>query len=629
VPAILEYLPYRKRDGTAARDERTHPYFAEHGYAGVRVDMRGNGDSDGVMLDEYLLQEQDDALQVIHWLTGQPWCDGNVGMMGISWGGFNALQVAARRPPALKAIVTVCSTDDRYADDIHYKGGALLSENFGWACTMFAFSSRPPDPAIVGERWREMWLARLEATPLLVENWLHHQRRDAYWEHGSVCEDFAAIEAAVLAVGGWGDAYSNAVPRMLAGLRCPARGIVGPWIHTYPHIGEPQPRIGFLQECLRWWDRWLRGRVTEGPDEEAYRVYMMESALPEARYRHRRGRWVAEPRWPSASVEMRRMALNGGGRLEERPGREQMQCICSPEDTGIAGGEYCAMSLGPEGPTDQRQDDERSLCFDSEPLEEPLEILGAPLVSLELSVDRPRALVAVRLCDVFPDGRSARVTFGVLNLTHRESHEHPSLLEPGTRYRIHIKLDDVAYGFQSGNRLRLAISTAYWPMVWPSPRPSTICIYTGASTMELPTRAPRDENLRDFDPPTASASAMAEVLRPERHERTVERDPASGVVTLKILDDFGERRTSGHGLATSQVARETHTIHPDDPTSARVLIHWTTSLARGKWQVRTETRSEMFADGEHFFVRAELDAYEDDRRVFNRRWDRQIPRDMV
>src|SRR5210317_1476362 len=119
VPALLEYIPYRKRDFMRIRDEPMHRYYAGHGYAAVRVDLRGSGDSDGILEDEYLPREQEDALEVINWLTRQPWCDGNVGMTGISWGGFNALQVAARRPPALKAIITHCSTDDRYTDDIH------------------------------------------------------------------------------------------------------------------------------------------------------------------------------------------------------------------------------------------------------------------------------------------------------------------------------------------------------------------------------------------------------------------------------------------------------------------------------------------------------------------------------
>src|SRR5881394_203195 len=201
VPAILEYLPYRKGDAFAVRDPRHHAYFADHGYAGVRVDLRGSGDSDGILRDEYLPQEEDDALEVIAWLAEQPWCSGAVGMFGISWGGFNGLQVAARRPPALKAIITLCSTDDRYSDDIHYMGGALLNANLGWASTMFAYMSRPPDPALVGERWRELWLARLRHTPLLVETWLRHQRRDDYWRHASVCEDFSQIACPVYAIG--------------------------------------------------------------------------------------------------------------------------------------------------------------------------------------------------------------------------------------------------------------------------------------------------------------------------------------------------------------------------------------------------------------------------------------------
>ena len=194
VPAILEHLPYRKRDGTTARDALTHPYFAGHGYACVRVDMRGNGDSEGLMDDEYSEQELQDAVDVIAWLAAQPWCSGKVGMMGISWGGFNALQVAAKQPPALKAIITLCSTDDRYADDIHYKGGLLLNENMGWGATMLSYSSRPPDPALAGgNKWRDMWLDRLEHEPFLPAVWLKHQRRDAYWKRGSVCEDFSAI----------------------------------------------------------------------------------------------------------------------------------------------------------------------------------------------------------------------------------------------------------------------------------------------------------------------------------------------------------------------------------------------------------------------------------------------------
>ena len=338
VPAVLEYLPYRKRDGTVWRDQLTHPWFAGHGYAGVRVDMRGNGESDGVMLDEYAPQEHEDALEVIAWLAAQPWCNGAVGMMGISWGGFNGLQVAARRPPALRAVVTLCSTDDRYADDIHYKGGCLLNENLGWSSTMFCYSSRPPDPALVGNRWMEMWQERLAAEPHLVETWLRHQTRDDYWKQGSVCEDWDAIQAPVLAVGGWSDAYSNAVPRLLANLKCPRKGIIGPWLHKYPHFAVPGPAIGFLQEAKRWWDRWLKGEATGVEQDPDLRAYINDWVPPRPYYEHRPGRFVAEAVWPSPAIAPRRLALNAAG-LEETPGAEQDLTLCSPQDTGTAGGD--------------------------------------------------------------------------------------------------------------------------------------------------------------------------------------------------------------------------------------------------------------------------------------------------
>ncbi|HET6704503.1 CocE/NonD family hydrolase, partial [Amycolatopsis sp.] len=244
VPAILEYIPYRKRDLTAPRDSIHHPYLAGHGYACVRVDIRGTGESEGVLADEYLEREQLDAEEVLEWIAGQPWCTGDTGMMGISWGAFAALQVAARKPPSLRAIVISSFTDDRFADDMHYMGGCLLSDNVAESGTMFAYATLPPDPAVVGERWREMWLERLENCSLWIENWLGHQRRDDYWRHASVSENYSDVQVPVLASSGWADGYSNAVIRLLAHLDVPRRGLIGPWSHKYPHLGEPGPAIG-------------------------------------------------------------------------------------------------------------------------------------------------------------------------------------------------------------------------------------------------------------------------------------------------------------------------------------------------------------------------------------------------
>ncbi|MBE7186532.1 MAG: CocE/NonD family hydrolase, partial [Methylobacterium mesophilicum] len=183
VPLILEYIPYRRRDGTRTGDEEMHRWFAAHGFACARVDIAGMGDSEGTLEDEYVKREQDDALEIIEHLAAQEWCTGAVGMIGISWGGFSALQAAARRPPRLKAIVTICSTDDRYACDAHYNGGCLINDNFGWGGALFNYAALPPDPAVVGEdRWRGMWRERLEAHHLFPATWLKHQRRDAFWK---------------------------------------------------------------------------------------------------------------------------------------------------------------------------------------------------------------------------------------------------------------------------------------------------------------------------------------------------------------------------------------------------------------------------------------------------------------
>ena len=628
VPAILEYLPYRKRDGTATRDELTHPYIAGHGYACVRVDMRGNGESDGLMFDEYLKHEQDDALEVIEWLAAQPWCTGAVGMIGISWGGFNGLQVAARRPPALKAIITLCSTDDRYADDIHYIGGALLNENLGWASTMLSYSSRPPDPALVGERWREMWLDRLENMPLLVANWLEHPYRDAFWKHGSVAEDFAAIEAAVYAVGGWADAYSNAIPRMIEGLPGPVKGLIGPWVHKYPHFAVPAPRIGFLQECLRWWDHWLKDLDTGIMDEPVYRAYMLESVPPRAMYEARDGRWIAEPQWPSPNIETTAFALSSTG-LTRGNVPTQTLTLRSPENTGTACGEFCAMWLGPDMPVDQRVDDAGSLVFDTPPLDQRVEIFGAPEVMLDLAVDRPQANIAVRLCDVDPTGASTRVTFGILNLSHRESHETPSPLAPGEQYRVRIKLNDIAHAFPPGNRIRLAVSTAYWPLIWPSPEPVTLTLHTGESRLDLPTRAPRDEVLTPFGESETAPPQRVEELRAEMKSRTVEHDLATGETIVRVINDFGEQRILDHDLSTGEISRVTHRIRGDDPLSARAETHWTETVSRGDWRVRCESRTMMWSDRDNFHIEASLEAFEGDERVFEREWTRSVRRDMV
>ncbi len=633
VPAILEYIPYRKRDFMRARDEPIHRYFAGHGYAAVRVDIRGSGDSEGVLLDEYTVEEHRDALEILSWIAMQPWCDGNVGMMGISWGGFNALQVAALRPPELKAIITLCSTDDRYADDAHYMGGCLLNENLQWGAILMAYNALPPDPRIVGERWRAMWQERLKNAVAFPELWMRHPWRDDYWKHGSVCEDYAAIECPVYAIGGWADGYSNAIPRLLAGLESPRKGLVGPWAHVFPHSGVPGPGIGFLQEAVRWWDHWLRGRDTGIMDEPLYRVWMQESVPPAPQYDERPGRWVAEAQWPSPRIEPRCWHLNTTG-LEAQPAPSGELTFSSPQTTGLAAGEWCAFGADGEMPLDQRPDDGRSLAFDSAPLPERLEILGAPVVELDLSADAASAMIAVRLNDVAPDGASTRVTYGLLNLAHRDGHAQPQALVPGKLYRVRVRLNDVAHAFPVGNRLRLSISTSYWPIAWPSPEPATLNVASGSGTLELPVRPPdpADAALHPFEPPEVAPGSRHKPLRPLPFKRAVERDLASEEVVYTLSSDGGE--FGGHSLARldeidmelGYTLTKRHRIGETDPLSAKTELIQQVRMRRNGWAVRIDSRVRLAAGRDTLAFRAELDAFEGDEPVESRVWEVEVPR---
>ena len=610
VPVILEYLPYRKRDGTCARDALTHPYFAERGYACLRVDIRGNGDSHGLMTDEYTQQELDDAVEVIAWAAKQPWCSGRVGMMGISWGGFNALQVAAMAPDPLKAVVTLCSTVDRFEDDIHYKGGCLLNENLGWGATMWSYSSRAPDPALRSD-WREMWLDRLENEPFLPSTWLRHQTRDAYWKHGSVCESYDTIMAKVLAIGGWGDAYKNAVPQIVDNIPG-AKGILGPWVHKYPHFAVPEPRIGFLQEALRWWDRWLKDVQTGVEADPALRTYLMDGVRPATWYAERSGRWLAD-----AQTERRTWFLTDEGLATEKGALRQS--VTSPQDTGANAGEYCAIWLGPELPGDQRADDALGLCFDSDVLDRNVAITDAPVVHLTVSADRPVAHIALRLNHVHPDGASTRVTYGVLNLARHLGRP----LVPGQREAISLHLDHIAYTVPAGHRIRVALSTAYWPLIWPAPEAATVTLYGGSLSIETLATA----GDWTFPPPDAAPPWKTHELRAEKHIRRQETDMVNGVVSLVIEDDFGKVRDMDHDLITGSIARERWDIHPDDPLSAHGACHWSDEIERGETRLRTEAQCNMRSDATHFHLSAKIEAFENDTLIYEREITDKIPRD--
>lgn len=633
VPAIIEYIPYRKRDGTRERDEAMYPWFAGRGYACLRIDMRGSGDSDGLLFDEYTAQEHDDGEEAIAWIAAQRWCTGKVGMMGKSWSGFNAVQIAARRPPALAAVIALHATDDRYGDDVHYRGGCLLTDNPEWSATMQAISVLPPDPEVVGDRWRAMWLERLAAQPFWLSPWIDHQVLDDYWRHGSVNVDYAAITCAVYAIGGWSDSYSNTPFRLAANLTSPWKVLVGPWGHQYLHDGVPGPAIGFLQECCRWWDHWLKGLDTGVMDEPRIRLWMQDSVPPRPHYDERPGRWVAEDVWPSPHVAMMPMMLDRHGLTEEGAGRTALS-ITSPQTTGRQAGRFCGDGSPGEAPADQRLDDAFSVVFDSEPLSEPREIVGAPVIELEVSADRPAAFLVARICDVAPDGASTRVCWGVLNLTHRSGHDIARPVVPGEPMNVAIELDNIAHSFPPGHRIRLALSTAYWPIVWPSPEPATVTVHTGRSRLLLPVRTPQpaDDRLVAFEPPIRARWGSVTRLADAGGRRTVEVDLATGTITTRVVS--GGDGDTGQGvvmfddidLGQREAFEYTYTIHPDDPLSAAVVFAMVCEQWRGDWRIRIDSEVRMHATVDSFVVAAEVDAYEGEQCVSQRRWHEVVPR---
>lgn len=623
VPAILEYIPYRKRDGTTPRDEMMHPYLAGHGYACIRVDMRGNGESDGVMEDEYTQAEMNDAVAVIDWLSRQSWCNGSVGMMGKSWGGFNCLQAAFNQPPALKAVISVCATTDRFADDIHFKGGCLLGENFGWGAVMLSYSSRPADPALRTD-WRGEWLKRLEAEPWLAPVWAAHQAKDDYWKHGSVGQDYSRMTTPVLIWGGWADNYMNTVDHLVRNVPAPCKGIVGPWVHQYPHTAVPGPQVGFLQVSLRWWDRWLKGIPNGAEDDPAMRAYMIHSAPPDASAAYRAGHWVAEGAWPSARVESRVLHL-GEGTLGE--GGALTAQVNTPQHLGMHTGEFFPMGLNAEMPGDQRGDDALSACFDSAPLDAPLDLLGAARLRLRVASDQPLAFVVVRLNDVAPDGSSVRIAHGMLNLCHRDSMEHPAPMVPGQVVEAEVVIDQTAYRLAAGHRLRVALSTTYWPFVWPSPVAATLTVTGGSLT--LPVHSGGTANEWEAPPAEHAPPVALREIRAPRAKRMIEEDMLAGTRALVVETDEGAFENLSHGLVTDETLTERWEVRPDDPLSARATHVWEQRRSRGDWSVRTRAEAEMTATATHLRMTARLTAWEGEAQVFDRVWDDEVLRRFV
>ena len=629
VPAILEFIPYRKRDAVAIRDHRNHAWFAARGYACIRPDMRGHGDSEGIMLDEYSPREQQDTVEVIDWISRQQWCSGSVGMFGISWGGIASLQAATHQPPALKAIIPVCASVDRYYDDGAYLVGGYPGQGLGWGGVMFGYCVRPPDPKFVGAKWRDMWMERLQQTPMFAEKWLRHQLRDETWVQGSVCEHYAKINTPVLGISGWNDCWPNTMIRLLENISAPCRVVSGPWGHVYPNLGGPGPSVGFLQLAQRWWDHWLKGVDNGVMDDPAFLAFIQDSHAPQPKPLDRAGRWVAEASWPTDSVKVQSMRLGDDGSLTDKSAAADCTVpIRSPVFTGLKSGEYMPIAGTAELPQDQREDDARSVCFESGELDEPLEILGTPRVHLHLSSDREFGLVAARLCDVAPDGASTLITYGIFNLKLRNGREQVSDVAAGEPMDVKVRLNDTGWRLKRGHRLRLALSTHMWPMAWPLSGDFTLCLNLAASKLVLPVRSarPSREIEAPFDEADAAEPPKHRVVREPTGSRQVHQDIETGVITYDVKCDGGDIHFVDTDLTYGNANAQRFQITDGDPLSAKAEYRANFSFSRDGWDVRTESELIVTCNATEFFLNGRIAAFEGQDRVYEREWNVSIPR---
>ncbi|MDJ0631264.1 MAG: CocE/NonD family hydrolase [Rhodobacter sp.] len=633
VPCILEYIPYRRRDRTRMRDESMHPRFAEAGFAAIRVDMRGSGDSEGVMLDEYTEQETQDGVDVIAWIAEQPWCDGKVGMFGKSWGAYNSFQVASKRPPALKAIAPVMGCDDRWREDIHFYGGCLANDNFWWGSIMQLYNAMPPDPRIVGEdRWREMWKERLEAMTYWPAQWLEHQTHDEMWRRGSICENYDDIDVPVYFFGGWADLFRDTPFRIAEQLTGPVKVLMGPWAHLYPHEGVPGPKVDFLAEAIRFWDHYLRGIDTGLMDEPRFRFYLQDSVSPSGTHKTRPGTWVEEPAWPSPNVQVETLFLNTG-KLAKMAENGPAMPICSPGTFGVSGGDMCSFAIPGDMPSDCRIDAGGALSFRGVRIAAPLDILGQPTLQLTVKADRPQGLVAALLVDEAPDGAQTLISRGFANLTHRRSDTAPEPVVPGEEMQITVPLHGIGYRMAAGHHLVVQIASTYWPILWPAPEPVTLTMTPGTSSLSLPVRRSTPGTPRALPEPARPRTKRAITrTREGSMERSLHTDLTTGEHISRFFLDggvfgpVGRMRLEETGTEMGDISDRRYSIHPDDPLSARATMDQESEFRRDDWNVRIETKAEMTASMVDFHLRASVTCWDGETEFHHVVWDHTIPR---
>ncbi len=624
-PAILEYLPYRKDDWTLARDWELHSYFVRRGYVTARVDIRGSGASEGAPPDrEYSDQEQQDGLAVIDWLSRQPWSNGNVGMMGISWGGFNAIQMARLHPPALKAVIAMCATEELFHDDIHYIDGLMHLDEFELAMDLQLGLTRAPDFPTD----EKSLAARFDATPWFLL-YLKHQRDGEFWRRASVAPNhYGDYTVPSFMIGGFLDGYRDSIPRFFEYSKAPIKALLGPWNHTFPHAAEPGPSIEWRVEATRWWDYWLKGEQNGIMDEPRFEVYMRHWYPPDPNIAEIPGDWRAEKTWPPANTQTRTLFLEPNHTLGDAPqpaltiGGDKLQYIPSVgEEAGFWWGDFT---------TDQRPIDAYSLVYDSVPLVQDTALLGWPKMFLQVSASAPLADWFVRLSDVAPDGTVTMITGAGQGGAQRDSAASPVDLEPDRKYLIPIELHVTSWRFPIGHRIRVAISNALWPMIWPTPYSMMTSLWYGgsnASRLELPL-VPLDPPARphftapEKEAPLGGVASEGDTWPPQ--DWTVTRDvlAASTRVAWSGNDSstypWGKMKDHEHmSYSVADAKPAASTVHGEASTTVdlpgRTLV----------WNVVLDLRS----DEKNFYYHFERHLTENGKPLRDKTWEETVPRD--
>jgi putative CocE/NonD family hydrolase len=631
-PVVLNYIPYRKDDLSAYTGMTCH-YFAERGFASAVVDIRGTGGSQGIILDEYTLQEQLDGCQVIDWLSKQEWSNGNVGMWGASYSGFNAIQIAMHNPPALKAIIPMYATDDRYNDDVHYYGGCLIGiEQVLYPAWMVGMNAMPPHAEFGGEDWIPNWRQHLDGNQPWLLQWFRHQTQDDYWLQGSLKRDYGLIKCPVYCVGGWADGYTNPVFRMLENLQVPHKALIGPWIHGSPSNGIPGPNIDINHEMCRWWAHWLRGEDTGIMDEPQVAFYTQHGAPPTPYESFMPGEWRYLDNWPVEGLVDRPFYLAEAGKLspqiEESSGEDLYRYQAT---VGSSAGVWCAVNGWDSITRDQSADDGRSLTYTSQVLREPIEILGAPKAILHVSSTAEVSFFCVKVNDISPNGASRLVCRGILNATHRYTHSNPSPLLPGEVYELVIPLKYTSWVFQPGHRIRVSIASSDWPWVWPSPYPASNTVFWGSehpSCVLLPVVeglafSKKQSNLIDI--PKSQDAALSILDQPKWE---FSQNLINGYTTLKVSSQ-GQGQMPGMAFSFSSKSQAEFGASDQRPGEAYAKAVTQSKITHIDGVTAITGRTAIRSTTTHFFIDVELKVERDGEPFYNNQWIESFPRNLI